>query len=165
MDPEFFSAAFYLGACYAAGGKDRDAAGAWQTSLITESNAPFVYTLLGDALLRLRDMDQAIDVLTEARSLWPADDQVTIRLGTALVMANKPGDALKVLEPYLAAHPADTERLFLALRALYEARSAGRPIGTLEADRALFTRYADAYTAAKGPQLALVAQWRKYVEK
>ena len=36
-------------------------------SLITESNAPFVYTLLGDALLRLRDMDQAIDVLTEAR--------------------------------------------------------------------------------------------------
>src|SRR5262249_45619368 len=51
-DSEFYSAAFYLGACYAAGGKDRDAAGAWQMSLITESNAPFVYTLLGDALLR-----------------------------------------------------------------------------------------------------------------
>src|SRR4029077_16458622 len=115
MDPEFFSAAFYLGACYAAGGKDRDAAGAWQTSLITESNAPFVYTLLGDALLRLRDMDQAIDVLTEARTLWPADDQVALRLGTALVMANKPADAMKVLEPYLQAHPADQERLFLAL--------------------------------------------------
>jgi VWFA-related protein len=165
MDPEFFSAAFYLGACYAAGGKDREAAGAWQTSLITESNAPFVYTLLGDALLRLRDMDQAIDVLTEARSLWPADDQVTIRLGTALVMANKPGEALKVLDPYLAAHPADAERLFLALRALYEARSTGRPIGTLASDRALFTRYAEAYAAAKGPQQALVGQWRKYVEK
>jgi predicted Zn-dependent protease len=165
MDPEFFSAAFYLGACYAAGGKDRDAAGAWQTSLITESNAPFVYTVLGDALLRLRDMDQAIDVLTEARSLWPADDQVTIRLGTALVMANKPGDALKVLEPYLAAHPGDTERLLLALRAIYEARSAGRAISTPEGDRALFSRYADAYAAAKGPQQAMVAQWRKYVEK
>ena len=94
MDSEFFSAAFYLGACYAAGGKDREAAGAWQTSLITESNAPFVYTLLGDALLRLRDMDQAIDVLTEARTLWPADDEVTIRLGTALVMANKPAEAM-----------------------------------------------------------------------
>jgi predicted Zn-dependent protease len=165
MDPEFFSAAFYLGACYAAGGKDRDAAGAWQTSLITESNAPFVYTLLGDALLRLRDMDRAIDVLTEARALWPADDQVTIRLGTALVMANKPGEALTVLDPYLAAHPADTERLFLALRALYEARSTGHPIGTLASDRARFTRYADAYAAAKGPQEALVGQWRKYVEK
>ena len=165
MDSEFFSAAFYLGACYAAGGKDREAAGAWQTSLITESNAPFVYTLLGDALLRLRDMDQAIDILTEARTLWPADDEVTIRLGTALVMANKPAEALKLFEPYLATHPADHERLFLALRALYEARSTGRSIGTPESDRALFVRYADAYTAAKGPQQALVNQWRKYVEK
>jgi VWFA-related protein len=165
MDSEFFSAAFYLGACYAAGGRDRDAAGAWQTSLITESSAPFVYTLLGDALLRLRDADQAIDILTEARALWPADDEVTIRLGTALVMANKRTEALKVLEPYLATHPSDHERLFLALRALYEARSSGRPIGTLETDRALFGRYADAYAAAKGPQQALVGQWRKYVEK
>jgi hypothetical protein len=80
-------------------------------------------------------------------------------------MANKPGDALKVLDPYLAAHPADTKRLFLALRALYQVRSTGHPIGTLESDRALFARYADAYAAAKGPQQELVSQWRKYVEK
>ena len=165
MDSEFYSAAFYLGACYAAGGKDREAAGAWQTSLITESNASFVYTLLGDALLRLRDMDQAIDVLTEARTLWPNDDQVTLRLGTALVMANKPAEAMKVLDPYLAAHPTDTDRLYLALRALYEARSSGRTLTSADADRALFVRYADAYAAAKGPQLALVEQWRKVIEK
>jgi VWFA-related protein len=165
MDSEFYSAAFYLGACYAAGGKDREAAGAWQTSLITESNASFVYTLLGDALLRLRDMDQAIDVLTEARTLWPNDDQVTLRLGTALVMANKPAEAMKVLDPYLTAHPADTDRLYLALRALYEARSSGRTLTSADADRALFVRYADAYAAAKGPQLALVEQWRKVIEK
>jgi cytochrome c-type biogenesis protein CcmH/NrfG len=165
MDSEFYSAAFYLGACYAAGGRDRDAAGAWQTALITESSAPFVYTLLGDALLRLRDIDQAIDILAEARSLWPADQQVATRLTTALVMANKPGDAMKVLEPYLAAHPADTDRLFLALRAIYEARSTGRPIGTVESDRALFIRYADAYAAARGPEQELVGQWRKSVEK
>ena len=165
MDSEFYSAAFYLGACYAAGGKDREAAGAWQTSLITESNASFVYTLLGDALLRLRDMDQAIDVLTEARTLWPNDDQVTLRLGTALVMANKPAEAMKVLDPYLTGHPADTDRLYLALRALYEARSSGRTLTSADADRALFVRYADAYAAAKGPQLALVEQWRKVIEK
>ncbi|HXT33619.1 MAG TPA: VWA domain-containing protein [Vicinamibacterales bacterium] len=165
MDSEFYSAAFYLGACYAAGGKDREAAGAWQTSLITESNASFVYTLLGDALLRLRDMDQAIDVLTEARTLWPNDDQVTLRLGTALVLANKPAEAMKVLDPYLTGHPADTDRLYLALRALYEARSSGRTLTSADADRALFGRYADAYAAAKGPQLALVEQWRKVIEK
>src|SRR3954469_2173084 len=165
MDSEFYSAAFYLGACYAAGGKDRDAAGAWQTSLITESNAPFVYTSLGGALLRPRDMDQALDVLTEARALWPADDDVAQRLGTALAMANKPAEALKGLEPYLAAHPSDHERTFLALRALYEAKAAGRTVKSAEDDKALFRAYADAYAAARGPQLALVEQWRKYVEK
>jgi len=164
LDSEFYSAAFYLGACYAAGGKDREAAGAWQTSLITESNAPFVYTLLGDALLRLRDLDQALDVLTEARTLWPADDNVTVRLGTALVLANKSADAVKVLQPYLEAHPADHDVLFVAMRALYEARAAGRTIETIEADKARFIKYADAYAAAKGPQQAMVSQWRKYIE-
>ena len=163
-DPEFLSAAFYLGACYAAAGRDREAAGAWQTSLITESNAPFVYTLLGDALLRLRDVEQAIDVLTEARTLWPADNDVGVRLATALVGAGKHAEALNVVQPYLDAHPADQEWLFLAMRALYEARTAKRVIETPEADKARFIKYADAYAAAKGPQQALVDQWRKYVE-
>jgi VWFA-related protein len=164
MDSEFLPAAFYLGACYAAGGRDREAAGAWQTALITEASAPFIYTLLGDALLRLRDIDQAIDVLTEARSLWPANDEVAGRLGTALLRGNKTAEALKTLRPYLAAHADDHERLLLVLRALYEARSTGRVVESAEADKALFVRYADAYAAAKGPQQALVDQWRKYIE-
>ena len=110
-------------------------------------------------------MDQAIDILIEARTLWPADDQVAMRLGAALVMGNKPAEALTVLLPYLAAHPSDHERILLVLRAIYEARSAGRPIATVEADRALFIRYADAYKAANGPQQPLVAEWRKYIER
>ena len=165
MDPEFHAAAFYLGACYAAGGRDRDAAAAWQGSLITEPNAPFVYTVLGDALLRTRDINQAVDILTEARTLWPADPEVTLRLGTALMMANRPAESLKVLEPYLAARPSDHERLLLVLRALHDARSGGRVIGTAETDKALFLRYADAYALAKGPEQALVDQWRKSIEK
>jgi cytochrome c-type biogenesis protein CcmH/NrfG len=113
----------------------------------------------------MRDVDQAIDILTEARTLWPTDDEVSLRLGTALVMANKPAEALEVLESYLASHPADHERLLLVLRALYEARSSGKPITTPAEDTALFVRYADAYAAAKGPQQALVDQWRKFMQK
>jgi tetratricopeptide (TPR) repeat protein len=161
MDSEFLPAAFYLGACYAAGGRDREAAGAWQTALITESNAPFVYTLLGDALLRLRDTEQAIDVLTEARTLWPANDEVGVRLATALVGSGRHADAMKVLQPHLDAHPADQEWLFVAMRALYEARSAKRAVETPEADQARFLKYADAYAAANGPRQTLVDQWRK----
>lgn len=164
LDSEFLPAAFYLGACYAASGRDKEAAGAWQTSLITEANAPFVYTLLADALLRLRDTDQALDVLTEARTLWPADDGVTARLGAAMALAKKPADALKVLQPYLEAHPADHDVLLVALRALHDARAAGRAVETEQADRARFAKYADAYSAAKGPQQALVDQWRKSFE-
>jgi hypothetical protein len=74
-------------------------------------------------------------------------------------------DALKVLEPYLASHPADHERLFIALRALYDARVAGRAIAAPDEDRARFMQYADAYTRANGPQRALVDQWKQFVAK
>ena len=44
---------------------------------------------------------------------------------------------------------------------LYEARAAGKPIRSTDEDRALFSRWAAAYAAAKGPQQALVEQWQK----
>jgi hypothetical protein len=163
IDSEFFPAAFYLGSCYAAGGKDREAAGAWQTSLVTESDAPFVYTLLGDALLRLRDAERAVDILKEAASLWPGNEQVQLRLGTAYAMAGNGAEALTTLEPYLERHPEDHERLFVALRLLYEAHTARRTITSADADRALFSKYAAAYAAASGPQQAVVDQWKKFM--
>lgn len=163
IESDFFPATFYLGACYAAGGKDRDAAGAWQMSLITESEAPFIYTLLGDAFLRLRQLDAALDILREASNLWPSSDQVQLRLGTAYSMASKPVEAVRALDPYLAQHPDDQERLLVALRSIYEARSTGQAIGTAQEDRQRFERYAAAYTASGGAQQALLEQWRKFI--
>lgn len=163
IDSEFFPAAFYLGACYAAGGRDREASAAWQMSLVTESDAVFVYTLLGDAFLRQRSIDQALDILNEATARWPDDPEVQMRLGAALAMSGKSSEALRVLDAYLATHPKDNERLFLALRVIYEAHAGGRSIGPPEEDRARFDRYAAAYTAAAGPQLAMVEQWKKFM--
>ena len=80
LDFEFFPAIFYLGSCYAAGGRDRQAVGAWQSSLVTESDAPFIYTLLADAFLRLRDVQPALDILKEATTLWP--DSVVVDRNT-----------------------------------------------------------------------------------
>ena len=165
LESDYFPAAFYLGACYAAGGKDRDAAGAWQMSLITESEAPFIYTLLGDAFVRLREFDAALDILNEASKLWPGSEQVQLRLGTAYALAARPVDAVRALDPYLAQHPEDQERLLIALRAIYEARSTGQSIGTVEEDRKRFERYAAAYAATGGTQLPLVEQWRKFVNR
>ena len=69
------------------------------------------------------------------------------------------------LNYYLARHPEDHEHLFIALRSIYEARSTGQSIGTVEEDRKRFERYAAAYTAAGGTQQAMVEQWRRFVNR
>ena len=165
LDSEFFPAAFYLGSCYAAGGRDREAVGAWQMALVTESEAPFIFTLIGDALLRLREADRALEILNEAAREWPDNDEVQVRIGLAFVVAGKRAEALLKLEPYLERHPEDQERLYVALRTLYEARAAGKPVRSTNEDRALFTRWAAAYATAKGPQLAQVELWQKTIGK
>lgn len=165
LDSGFFPAAFYLGACYAAGGRDREAVGAWQTALVTEDDAPFVFTLVGDALLRLGDAGRATDILREAATLWPDNDEVRVRLGMAFAMGGFAPEALATLDPYLERHPDDHERLFFAMRLLYERSAAGRAVGTLDEDRARLARYARAYAATGGPQQALVEEWRKFMEK
>lgn len=163
--PDFYPAAFYLGASRAATGRDADAVAVWQTALITDAEAPFVYTLLGDAMLRLHRTADAIGLLREAALLWPDADDVTMRFGTALAQGGQAADALKVLDPYLVKHPADHDRLMLAMRMIYEAVSSGRPIDTIENDRARFSRYFAAYEKTNGPQLALAAEWKKFVER
>ena len=165
LDSEFFPAAFYLGSCYAAGGRDLEAVGAWQLALVTESAAPFIFTLLGDALLRLREVDHALEILNQAAAQWPDNDEVQVRIGAALAAAGKRADALLKLESYLEKHPDDQERHFFALRLLYEARAARKPIRSTNEDRALFAKWAAAYTAAKGPQQAMVEQWQKAIGK
>lgn len=163
--PGFFPAAFYLGASYAASGRDADAIASWQTALITDAEAPFVYTLLGDAMLRARRTADAIGLLREAATLWPNADDVTMRFGTALAEGGQSADALKILGPYLERHADDQDRLMLAMRLLYEARSAGRPIDSVENDRATFNRYFDAYARTNGPQLELARQWKAIMDR
>jgi TolA-binding protein len=45
---EYFPAAFYLGACLASAGRDRDAAGVWQLAMGQEPRPSFAYTLFAD---------------------------------------------------------------------------------------------------------------------
>jgi len=161
LDSEFFPAAFYLGACYAAGNNDLQAIGAWHMSLVTQSDAPFIFTLLGDALLRQKNPDEALDVLNEAAAQWPENDEVHVRIGAALAMTGKRADALVKYEAYLDKHPDDHDRLLAALRVLYEAKNQGKPVRSTTEDRALFDKWATAYAAAKGPQQPVVDQWRR----
>jgi VWFA-related protein len=165
VDSEFLPAAFYLGACYAAGGRDREAVGAWQTSLVSESEARIVFDVLADALLRLGDGEQAESIIREALGRWPDDDRFVPRLAAAEAMRKRRADALGTLDPYLERHPDDAGAWFLAMRVLYDAHGGGAVVTNQAEDGARATRYAAGYKAAGGPRLALVERWAAFVQK
>jgi tetratricopeptide repeat protein len=160
--PGFFPAAFYLGACYASGGQDREAATVWRTTLVTHPSAPWIYTVLSDALLRSSEPAQAVNLLRETARLWPENDDVQMRLGTALSMAGQPAQAVRTLDGYLSRHPDDADRLLLVMRLLYEARILGRPLDTADADRAQFLRYFGTYEKLAHPKLEQARVWKTH---
>jgi VWFA-related protein len=152
---EFYPAAFLLGACFAAGGKDRDAAGIWQMALGSEQRPPIAYTLLADARMRGGQADAVVPILKPAYAQHPTDDEVGKRLAVAYMMTAAFGEALPILDAYLTRHPADPDALFAAVLAHYQvARATGAELTT--ADRAKLLKYARAY---KGAQEALLAKY------
>ena len=152
---EFFPAAFYLGAIYAAAGRDQDAAGVWQNAIAGAVRPPLAYTLFADARLRAGQPESAVDVLRPAREQLPQNDDIAKRLALAYLMTAQYGDALPVLRDYLTRHPADQDALFSIVLAQYEVTSrGGAQLST--ADYAALTKYLKAY---KGPQQALLAKY------
>jgi VWFA-related protein len=152
---DFFPAAFYLGACFAAAGRDRDAAAIWQMAVAAAPPVPAAYVMLADARFRDGHPEAAVPALQAAHTRWPDDDAIGRRLALAYTMTGEHAKALEVLHGYLSRNPADQDALFAAVMAFYET-SAGRPLSA--SDHAQLTRYATAY---RGPRKALVS---KYVE-
>ena len=69
----------YLAATYAASGHDLEAANVWQTALIDGSAYPQIYEWLADALIRVRNLEQARGTLKEALEKWPNDSRFISR--------------------------------------------------------------------------------------
>jgi VWFA-related protein len=151
---EFFPAAFYLGALFAAAGRDQDAAGVWQLALGTEPRPVAVYTMAADARLRTGQALSAIDILKPAYERDPTHDEIARRLGMAYSMTGRHADALPVLDNYLTRRPTDQEMLFAAIVAQYEVARGGQPLSNV--DRTKLRKYAAAY---RGPNQALVDKY------
>jgi VWFA-related protein len=156
---DFYPAMVYLGACYAAGGRDKEAAGAWSTALIREGDALPLHVLLSDALLRQERADLAFQTVQKARARWPDDEGLKRRLVLAALLAGERADGLQALDELIDTGAADEPSLAAALLVLYEAFVDGQPVQSVELDRARMTRFADAYRARGGPSLALVDTW------
>ncbi len=160
-----YAALVYLGACYAEGGRDDEAAGAWQTALVGFEDLPLLYTLVIDAALRYHDLRTARATVDEARARWPSDDEFLRREALVRLASGRPADGLAALDEYLARHPADTAALALGVRAIYQVAAAGGVIVSPAGDLARARRYADAYVQAGGADRALVQVWLGFLER
>jgi VWFA-related protein len=158
---DFLGAAFYLGAVHAASGRDTDAVGAWQLSLIGEGGTR-AYPVLVDALLRLGDAQAALDLIDEAPEAWPADDARQRRVAIAQAMLGRYTAALEAVIPLLDAYADDVDLLFVALQVLYRQHTDTPLAG---ADQQRFVDYAARYARHKGSQAALVSSWLRQVNK
>lgn len=156
---DFYPAMIYLGACYAAGGNDKEATGAWRTAMIKEADALPLHTLLADALLRQDNGSMALETLDKARARWPNDDGIKRRFVLAALLAGEYADGLQTLDELVEKHLEDEPSLAAALLVLYESFRNNRPVETEDKDRARMVRLAEAYKARGGPSMALIDTW------
>jgi VWFA-related protein len=161
--PDFLVGAFYIGACYAAGGREERAISAWQTSLVTLDRFPIVYRVLTDALVRAGQAERATALLDEAVARWPEDDALRVRMVKAAFEAGRYERMLEYVDRAIDRQAADAGILFLAMQAVFQAvlDTADAPVDTL---LPRLRRYRDLYVAAGGPQQALVAEWVSFLE-
>jgi hypothetical protein len=146
----------FLGACYALGGRDGEAAGAWQTALIGIDDDPRLFALIVDARLRAGDPAGADDVAAEAERRWPADAGLRQRRAVLELARGRVAEALSAID---ALDQPSTDLLFAALRILHGARAAGLTVEDPARDRSRFERYAARYGELGGPDQALVKGW------
>jgi VWFA-related protein len=151
---EFFPAAFYLGATFAALGRDRDAAGVWQLALGTEQRPAVVYAMVADARLRDGQAQAAVDILKPAYEKEPGNEELSRRLAMAYMLVQNYAGAIPILDATLAKKPNDQEALVASLVAHYELVRGGAGLST--ADEAKLRKYVVAY---KGPDRALLEKY------
>ena len=158
---DFLGAAFYLGATHAALGRDKEAVGAWQMALLSENPAA-VYPALVDALLRLGDGRQAVDLIEEAPSAWASDSERMRREATALAMlGDYSGSLPKLIDLLDTTRNDDQPLLFIAIQVLYRMHMQDK--GLSPDNLARFRNYVERHQKLGGPDRAIVETWRRFV--
>ncbi len=164
-DAENTSVLAYLAGVFAAVGRDDQASGAWQTALVDGSDFPQIYEWLGDALLRERRLGEARAILEEAMTKWPGEMRFVKPMAIVYATFGQGQQAVRLLERYVAANPADIDALQMGVEWIYHLKLARAAAQSPADDVKTAKDYADKYIQAKGPQQALVRQWLAYLEK
>jgi tetratricopeptide (TPR) repeat protein len=163
--PDAPLASFFLGACYAAAGRDKEAVSAWERARAAQLPLPALQLVLADAWLRLGQPADALEPLRLALERQPQDDDIRRNLAVAQSHLGLHEQAYPTIVPFIERNPKDADALMIALHALYQVRVEGKVLGSPEEDKARAAAYARAYADAKGPQLALVEKWADFLSK
>ena len=154
--PDFAPALIYLGACYAAGAKDQEAAGAWQMALVRERTSPELQRLAIEAWLRADKPAAALALLNQARQRWPEDDAF-VRLQAQVALAD--GRQQEGLDLVAQLKQPDQPTLLLALTTLYDASRRKTPVWDAAKDLERMRTLRESYASLQGESLALVDAW------
>jgi len=163
--PDAPIASFYLGACYAAAGRDKEAVSSWERARGAKLDLPALQTVLADGWLRLGRPADALEPLKQALAREPGNDEIRRNLAVAQSYLGLHEEAYPTIVKYLDAHPTDADALLVAMHALYQVHVEGKTIESAGQDKARAATYARAYAAAKGPQAALVEKWAEFLQK
>jgi VWFA-related protein len=159
--PDSALASFYLGACYAAAGRDREALANWERAKAAQLALPALPVVIAEAYLRQGQPAKAIGPLGEALASQPQNDVLRKNLAVAQSRLGQHEQAYATITPYLERNGTDADALMVALQAIYQVHAEGRSIGPADRDKAI--AYAKAYAAAGGPNQALVEKWIQFL--
>jgi len=161
--PDAPIASFFLGACYASAGRDKEAVSSWERARAAKLDLPVLQLVIADAWLRLGQPADALEPLRLALERQPQDDDIRRNLAIAQSHLGLHEQAYPTIVPYLERNPKDADALMIALHALYQIHIEGKTLGSAAEDKAKAAQYARAYAAANGPQQALVEKWAEYL--
>jgi VWFA-related protein len=156
--PDFTPSILYLGACYAAGARDREAAGAWQTALARERAMPLLSLLAIEAWLRAGRPAAAQALAADARMRFPDDVTFTRLNAQAALAAGRRDEGLTLVSQLPDPEPS---LLLMAMAVLYEAGRDRSPVWDAARDEAAMLKFRDAYARANGESMALVDAWTR----
>jgi Flp pilus assembly protein TadD len=126
--PDAPIASFFLGACYAAAGRDKEAVAAWERARAANLQLPALQIVIADAWLRLGQPADALEPLRQALERQPQDDDIRRNLAVAQSHLGLHELAYPTIVPFLDRNPKDADALLIALHALYiRFTSRGRP--------------------------------------
>ena len=163
--PDAPLASFYLGACYAAAGRDKEAVSQWERARAAKLPLPALQAILADGWLRLGRPADAVEPLRDVLGREPENDEVRRNLAIAQSYLGLHEQAYPTIVPYLERNPSDPDALLVAMYALYQVHVEGKTLKSAEEDKKQAAIYSKAYAAAKGPHAALVDKWAEFLQK